>query len=32
MNSTGDAPGWIHKHNAAYLSQENAIVITGGFL
>ncbi len=27
---TGDAPGWLHKHDAAYVPQENAIVITGG--
>jgi hypothetical protein len=30
MNCTGDAPGWLHKHDAAYLPRENAIMITGG--
>jgi hypothetical protein len=32
MNCTGDAPGWLHKHDAAYVPQENAIVITGGLV
>jgi len=32
MNCTGDAPGWLHKHDAAYLPEENAIVITSGLL
>jgi hypothetical protein len=29
---TGDAPGWLHKHDAAYVPRENAIVITGGLV
>jgi hypothetical protein len=29
---TGDAPGWLHKHDAAYVPQENAVVITGGLV
>jgi hypothetical protein len=32
MSCTGDAPWWIHKHAAAYLPEEDAIVITGGIV
>ncbi len=30
LESTGDDPGWIHMHSAAYSSDENAITISGG--
>jgi hypothetical protein len=32
VHCIGDAPGWLHKHDATYVSQENAIVITGGLV
>jgi hypothetical protein len=32
VNCTGDAPGWLHKHDAAFVPQENVIVITGGLV
>jgi hypothetical protein len=32
VNCTGEAPGWLHKHAAAYAPEENAILITGGLL
>jgi hypothetical protein len=32
INCTGEAPGWLHKHAAAYAPEENAILITGGLL
>jgi hypothetical protein len=32
MDCTGEAPGWLHKHDAAYVPQENAIVFTGGLV
>jgi hypothetical protein len=31
-NCNGDAPGWVHKHDAVYLSEENTIVTTGGIV
>jgi hypothetical protein len=32
VDCIGEAPGWLHKHNALYAPDENAIVITGGLL
>jgi hypothetical protein len=32
IKATGEAPGWLHKHNAVYIQNEEAIVITGGLL
>lgn len=30
INASGDLPGWTHGHDARYLKDENAIVISGG--
>jgi hypothetical protein len=32
MNCTGDAPGWLHKHDATYLPAEGTIVVSGGLV
>jgi hypothetical protein len=32
VNCNGEAPGWLHKHSAVYVPEENAIAVTGGLL
>ena len=32
LSCTGEAPGWIHKHAAVHVAEENAIVMTGGIV
>lgn len=32
IECTGNSPGWLHKHTAAYVPDENAILITGGMI
>jgi hypothetical protein len=29
---TGSSPGWLHRHNASFLPDENAILVTGGLV
>jgi hypothetical protein len=30
METSGEAPGWIHRHEASWRRQENTIVVSGG--
>ena len=32
MPSSGEAPGWIHRHSASLVHERNAIVISGGLV
>src|SRR5262249_6826791 len=32
VNCSGDAPGWLHRHHALHVPQENAITVTGGLV
>jgi hypothetical protein len=32
IECTGDAPGWLHRHEATYLPEDDAILITGGLV